>query len=169
MIAHVLDRVRHQTSGPIAINANLTEEYARLEHEVICDKVWEKAGPLAGIRTAMVWASGKGAANVLTLAVDVPFFPRDLLQKLRAVGTPAIATAGDRWHPVNGLWQADQIASLDAYLEQGKRSVHGWAERCGANLANFGQVNPSADAFWNVNTPTDMAKAEQMLAALKSQ
>jgi molybdopterin-guanine dinucleotide biosynthesis protein A len=42
-------------------------------------------GPLGGILTALDWAQGLGAARVLTVAVDTPFLPADLVERLADV------------------------------------------------------------------------------------
>jgi molybdopterin-guanine dinucleotide biosynthesis protein A len=38
--------------------------------------------PLGGILTALDWAQGLGEARVLTVAVDTPFLPADLVERL---------------------------------------------------------------------------------------
>lgn len=164
LIAHVLDRITQQTFGPIAINAGDQHDFAHIDHPIISDTHWQSAGPLAGIMTALDWARRGGFPHVVTLAVDVPFVPLDLIAKLSAIGAPAIAATQDRWHPVNALWETAQRDRLDAFLETGKRSAHGWAEQCDAGLAKFDHQGGPRDPFWNVNTPEEMALAEQMLA-----
>ena len=39
-------------------------------------------GPLAGILTAMKWAKDIGYEKVITVAVDTPLFPENLLKEL---------------------------------------------------------------------------------------
>ena len=162
LIEHVLERVRRATSGTIAINAPSPGGFERIGLPVVADAAWEGAGPLAGILTAMEWASSIGATQVATLAVDLPFAPLDFVKTLSANGAPAIAVSGDRWHPVNGLWKADQSSALRSYLESGKRSAHGWAEHCNASLVPFDPAPGEVDPFWNINTREDLAKAEEL-------
>lgn len=163
LLSHVVERVRGQTSGAIAINAPSPEGLERWGLPIIADGAWEGEGPLAGIYAAMEWASSLGAPQVATIAVDLPFAPLDFVQKLSANGAPAIAVSSERWHPVNGLWSIDQSSALHAYLESGKRSAHGWAEHCNASLASFDIAPGEVDPFWNINTREDLAKAEEML------
>lgn len=163
LLSHVLERVRGQTSGPIAINAPPSIGFEDWGLPIITERDWEGVGPLAGVTTAMEWASEQGFENIVTLAVDLPFAPLDFVDKLSAASAPAIAASDDRLHPVNGLWRVDQHGALLAYLESGRRSAHGWAESCGAATVAFEDATGQADPFWNVNTHEDMATAEAML------
>lgn len=163
LLGHLVERVRGQTSGPIAINAPVSRVFEDWGLAVIADTTWEGAGPLAGIATAMEWARTRKAAHIITIAVDLPFAPPDFVSKLASHGAPAIAFSNVRAHPVNGLWRADQIAPLNLYLESGRRSAHGWAEDCKAAAVPFHFAGDEVDPFWNINTREDMAKAEEML------
>ncbi|MEP0393292.1 MAG: molybdenum cofactor guanylyltransferase [Erythrobacter sp.] len=164
LLEHVLDRVRQQTSGPIAINAPLSKGFERWELPIIPDTLSESIGPLAGILTAMEWASIQGFESIVTLAVDLPFAPLDLVSKLAEKGAPAIAITGDRWHPVNGLWRADSQSALRFFIDNRSRSAHGWAEFCGASRVAFDHEPGGIDPFWNVNTQDDLAAAERLAA-----
>lgn len=161
LLAHVLERVAGQTSGPIAINAGSAEALATFELPVLEDSAWQGSGPLAGVYTAMEWAARAGFETVVTLAVDLPFAPLDLVSKLEGAGAPAIAATKDRWHPVNGVWRADQLEALHECLRSGKRSAHGWAEHCGARIALFEEGPDGLDPFWNINTREDMKRAQR--------
>lgn len=161
LLSHILDRVRNQTSGPIAINTGNVESCLEFGLPLLQDKECQGFGPLAGIYTALGWALQEGCDAVITLAVDLPFVPLDLATRLSASGAPSIAATKDRWHPVNGIWQAAQLEALGTYLQSGKRSAHGWAEHCGAHIAVFEEGAEGVDPFWNVNTPDDLAAAER--------
>lgn len=162
MLTHVLDRVRDQTTGPIAINTSPLKGFERWGLPIIPDTLSESMGPLAGILTAMEWASAQGFESIVTLAVDLPFAPLDLISKLAAKGAPAIAITRDRWHPVNGLWRVNKIGALRFFIDNRSRSAHGWAKYCGASLVAFDYAPGGIDPFWNVNTPEDMEIAERL-------
>jgi len=163
MVEHLLDRVHGQTIGPIAINTGNAEAFKVLGLPLLRDAAWESSGPLAGIYTALDWASQEGFETVITLAVDQPFAPLDLVTRLNASGVPSIAATKERWHPVNGIWNAAHSETLGAYLESGKRSAHGWAEHCGAKVALFERGPDGVDPFWNVNRPEDMIAAQRFI------
>lgn len=169
LLEHVLDRIRAQTTGPLIINANDPEQYARFGLKVISDDQWPEAGPLVGVYAAMSWARDVGLDQVVTVAVDQPHLPMDFVATLLRTGAPAIAASHGRPHPVNALWPANDLAALHGYLASGKRSVFGWAEICQARIAEF-QASPDAvDPFLNVNTPDDLRAAEQASVAHRTE
>jgi molybdopterin-guanine dinucleotide biosynthesis protein A len=168
LIAHVLARIAPQ-AGPLAISANGDpRRFAGFGLPVIADGAPAGAGPLAGVLAGLAWAASIGAPTLLTVPADTPFLPPDLVARLAAAGGPdgfAIAATpgadGPGLHPTVGLWPARLAATLAAALAGGERRVGAWARANGCALAAF----PEAGAFFNVNTPADLARAEAMLAA----
>ncbi|MDY7097697.1 MAG: molybdenum cofactor guanylyltransferase [Pseudomonadota bacterium] len=164
MVCHVLDRIADQTAGEVAINANDARPFSDFGLRILPDRKWEKAGPLAGIYAALQWASQQGFDSVVTVAVDIPFLPKGFISDIVQTAPPAIAASMGRWHPVNGIWGVRNLPVLDAYLGSGRRSAHGWAEYCRANVAQFTPLAGQPDPFWNVNTKEDLEQANAMLA-----
>ncbi len=165
LIAHVIARIETQTSAPITVNAAAGSVYAELGLPMSPDRVGPSLGPLAGLHAAMAWGGEGGFSQIVTVALDTPVLPRNLIERLAATGAPAIAASLGRWHPVTGLWPCNLAEQLLAYLETGKRSAHGWAEHCSANVAEFAAGGDARDPFWNINTPADLAEAEAALRA----
>ena len=163
MVQHVVERIKSQTAGPIAINANSDYGLAGMGLTIVPDRKWSSEGPLAGIASALTWATELDATKVVTVALDLPLLPLDLISKLAETGRPSIAASGDQMHPVNGLWEVGQLDALEVYLQSGRRSAHGWAKQSEASVANFEIDANGIDPFWNVNTPDDLSKAELML------
>ena len=164
LVSHVIERLRPQTSGRIAINAKNGAEFAHLGVPIVSDGVWQGQGPLAGIRAALLWAKKAGAKQVVTTAVDLPLIPPDFIERLLKAGAPSIAMSGERRHPINGLWDCSQIGALDQYLQSSGRSAHGWAEHCGAKTADFPIQKGACDPFYNINTPDDLERLAGKLA-----
>ena len=168
LIAHVIDRLAPQAE-PLAIGANGDPaRFAAFGLVVVADGEPAGAGPLAGLLAGLDWAASLGAGALVTAAVDTPFLPRDLVARLRdAAGPAGLAVAatpgrdGPELHPTAGLWPVGLRAALRADLARGARRLGGWAEAQGCALARF--ADP--DAFFNVNAPEDLARAEAMLAA----
>ncbi|WP_374763478.1 molybdenum cofactor guanylyltransferase [Yunchengibacter salinarum] len=118
-------------------------------------------GPLAGIRAARRHAGAK-YDGLLTVPVDAPFFPHDLAARLTAPGGPAIAVAGGRAHPVLGYWPLAALDRARALFEtDGGRPVQDLISATAAAEVPF----EDADAFFNINRPADLTRAEHMLAA----
>jgi molybdopterin-guanine dinucleotide biosynthesis protein A len=169
LLGHVIARIGPQVAG-IAVNANGDgSRFAHLGLPVIADSIDGFAGPLAGVLAGMDWAAEQGADVIVTAAADTPFFPDDLvavLQMASAGMSHPLALAAtphpDRnkvRHPTFGLWPVALRDDLRAALTGGVRKVVQWSDGHDGRLAMF----PDEDAFFNVNTPDDLAKAELML------
>ena len=162
ILAHVVDRLRPQVEA-LALNANGDPaRFAAWGLPVIADSVAGYPGPLAGVLAGMDWAAGQGASAIVTAAADTPFFPADLTARLRARGPFAMAaTQGDdgpERHPTFALWPVALREDLRAALGSGLRKVVAWTDPHGCATVLF----PDADAFFNVNTPADLARAETL-------
>lgn len=163
LLAHVIDNILPQTSGPVLINGNDTAAYAGFGLPVITDGEWVGGGPLAGIHAALKWALSAGRERVVTAAVDQPFLPKSYIATLLQDRVPTIAECGGRLHPINAVWSVSDLPALRIYLETGKRDVHGWAKSSLAEIIEFPAGHGVIDPFLNVNTKADLAVAAQFL------
>lgn len=167
LISHVVDRIAPQC-GALAVNTNLPEQdlLARdIELLALADAP-EMAGlgPLAGIWAAMDWAAGFEFRHVLTVSVDTPFLPNDLLSRLSAAQAAiALAATADGVHGTTGLWSVDLRDDLRAALAGGTRKVTDWTGAQGATAVAFEDATPPP--FFNINRSEDLAQAEAYLRA----
>jgi molybdopterin-guanine dinucleotide biosynthesis protein A len=169
ILGHVIDRIRPQ-AWALALNANGdASRFAGFGLPVIPDLMPGFPGPLAGFLAALSWAAGHHplATHVLTAPSDTPFLPRDLVARLRgAIGDStgsAMAARACRNHPVVGLWPVGWHAPLRAAVEtEGLRKVEAWTDRMKTRAVGFDDT--PFDPFFNVNTPDDLAAAEERLA-----
>ena len=121
-------------------------------------------GPLSGILAALDRAADLGATAMVSVAVDTPFFPQDLVPRLLLAaedapeGVALAATAG-QVHPTFGLWPVGLRGDLRETLARGEARVLAFADRHGAARAPFADDR----AFLNVNTPGDLGRAEALL------
>ncbi|TRD11037.1 molybdenum cofactor guanylyltransferase [Erythrobacter insulae] len=159
LISHVLDRVSRQSSGPIAINTNDRSDFSSFGLPIVEDRYCKGQGPLTGILTALRWASEANYGCVATIAVDLPFLPENFIHALSSATIPSIAMSGERWHPVNGLWNCSLHDDLRRHLASGRHSSHSWAENCNAEVVDFSTDSGLVDPFWNINTREDLALA----------
>lgn len=173
MLDHVIARIAPQ-AGPLALNANGDPaRFAGYDLPVLPDSIAGFAGPLTGVLAGLDWAAGLGFEAVVSVAVDTPFFPTDLVARLsdarQAQGAPiALAatphpTKGPLRHPTFGLWPVALRDDLRAALTDGLRKVVLWTDRHGAATALFD--TGAFDPFFNVNTPDDLAEAQAILEA----
>ncbi len=171
LLDQVIARLSPQ-AGPLAINANGDpQRFAAIGLPVVADSFPGFAGPLAGVLAAMEWAAGLDAAQVVTVAGDTPFFPRDLVARLQQAAGDGIALAatdtpdkGLRRQPTFGLWPTALRDDLRAALKAGTRKVVAWTDRHAAATARFDAGD--SDPFFNVNTPEDLALARELSAGL---
>ena len=164
ILSHVIARIEPQVDS-LALNANGdATRFAELGLPVISDSISGFAGPLSGVLAGLDWAAEKGASHIVTVAADTPFFPCDLVPQLQlaaeTAGTSiALARTPDGRHPTFGLWPTALRDDLRRALQGGLRKVVVWTDQHGAATAHF----PDDAAFFNVNTPDDLAKAQGML------
>ena len=165
MLSRVIDRLGPQVDQMV-LNANGDPaRFASFGLPIIPDSVAGFPGPLAGVLAGMDHAAALGVSHILTVAADTPFFPADLGQRLQVCAAPirlAATREGDRIyrHPTFGLWPTALRDDLRAALNDGLRKVVLWTDRHGT-----GEVLFPAEAFFNVNTPQDLAEAEGRLVA----
>jgi molybdenum cofactor guanylyltransferase len=157
LLARAIDRFGPQVAA-LAISANGdARRFADFRLPVLADD--GGVGPLAGVLAALDWASEADA--VVSMAVDVPFVPGDLVPRLLAAGMPGVACSGGRDHPTCAIWPISLRAPLRAFLNSGaKPRVSDFLASHGVARAEF----PDDGAFANINTPTDLAAAEGRLA-----
>lgn len=179
LLSRVCDRLAPQVTG-LALNAN--GDAARFDDlglPVVADSIEGFAGPLAGVLAGLDWAATQGADAIVTAAADTPFFPTDLVARLLAASEgqahPLVLATTPRTgeelksggrsrvnrHPTFGLWPVALRDDLRAALHDGLRKVVIWTDRHGGREALF-EATPF-DPFFNVNTPEDLKRAEELL------
>ncbi|MBZ2169816.1 molybdenum cofactor guanylyltransferase MobA [Marinobacter sp. F4216] len=164
LIQRVIDRITPQVDA-VVLNAN--GDLSRFEDlglPVVADSVTGYAGPLAGVLAGMDWAAEQGHEWLISVAADTPSFPLDLAQRLAEKDTPVVLAAtpdperGRLPQPTFGRWQVALRDDLRAALNGGVRKIRQWTQAQGESLVVFGE-----DDFFNINTPEDLAWAEQNL------
>lgn len=162
ILAHVIARLCPGVDA-LALSANgPPERFAAFGLTVLPDGPFGAVGPLAGLLAGLEWGAGQGFEAIVTAAADTPAFPAELVPALRAAaGGRRVAIAvtpgpdGPRAHPTFGLWPVALRGPLRAALAGGERRVLRFAEAMGHAAAVFDE----ADAFFNINTPADLARA----------
>lgn len=178
MLDRVVERFAPQV-GLLVINANGNpSRFAQYGVPVVPDTIGGFAGPLAGVLAGMRWAEANGhaAGFVASAAADTPFFPTDLVRRLAEASggdnrSITLAASADGVHPVFGLWPVALAGDLESFLASGVSGKilafvdrHRRAELFFAPLPLPG--GETVDPFFNVNTPEDAARAEEIARAL---
>jgi molybdopterin-guanine dinucleotide biosynthesis protein A len=141
-------------------------------HQLVPDLPLDYAGPLAGLAAAVAWLlrQPRPPELLLSVAVDTPFAPPDLVARLTAALTPdrgaAIACYDGQDYPTNGLWRLSALAPLPDAMAAGTapRSLRRLAADLGAEACSW-PTQADGDPFASVNTPVDLAAAEARAAA----
>lgn len=162
LIAHVLERLEPQVET-VLISAN--GDAARFQGfgcKVVPDA--RPQGPLSGVLACLTRAAQMGATHLVTVPVDTPFLPGDLVPQLLLASESApqglaMARDDERDHPATAIWPVALVASLTDYLAAGGAKVTGFTKAHGVVVADF----PDPRAFLNLNTLKDLTQAEARL------
>jgi molybdenum cofactor guanylyltransferase len=169
ILDQVIARARPQAAA-LLLNANGDPaRFARFGLPVAADVVAGFAGPLAGVLTGMTWAQAQrpDLPWIATIATDTPFFPLDLVARLRAAvehegADLACAASAGRSHPVFGLWPVRLAGDLRRALQdEAVRKVDVWTARYRLAVVDFPTL--PLDPFFNTNRPEDLAEAARLL------
>lgn len=163
LIAHGIAYLEGQTGGPVVVNIN-PAPHPVLDPGLpqIDDGAFAGCGPLAGLQASLGWAALHHPDRpwLLTMAVDTPFLPPDLMARLGAAADPAqavIAASTDGLHPTIGLWHGSLRDPLAGALRRGVRAIRDWLALIDHRVVTW----PDPAAFANLNTPDDLAAAER--------
>ena len=147
----IYDRLHSQVEH-ISVNANRNQAiYAVAGLPVFGDNIEGFQGPLSGILTALERSE---TDFVLFVPCDSPFFPDNLLEKLKsAVVFHGVSIAyvhdGEREHPTFCLMARSLKEKLAAYLAPGERRMLQFMRQNGAVSVDFSE---NKAAFTNINT-----------------
>lgn len=182
LVAHALDRLRAQCAG-VAINSNGdAARFAAFGVPVVADGVKGFPGPLAGVLAGLDYAGRNGFDAVVTLPVDTPLAPDDLVARLVAASGAAsgatsgaasgatsgaakiaVAASGGQAHHAVALWSTSLAQDVRRALEvEGERGVARFAARYDPAIVEWpvGGLDP----FFNINAPDDLAVAARALS-----
>ena len=160
LFQHIYERLRTQVEQ-ISINANRNHaEYSADGLMVFADRIAGFQGPLSGILTALERSE---TDFVLFVPCDCPFFPQNLLEKLKSAVVfygvfIAYAHDGEREHPTFCLMARSLKDKLADYLASGERRMLQFMRQNGAVSVDFSE---NKQAFTNINTLDDLTRFEK--------
>ncbi len=131
-------------------------------------------GPLAGLVSSLEWLE-KQQPHIewlLSIPSDTPFLPSNLLDRLSQTADQSKAIGcycmyRNRKHFLTGLWHKSALTPIKEYLSGGQRSVKGLLNQIGAEFVAMDsclekQHNNKHLLFFNINTPEDLIKAQEL-------
>lgn len=159
-----------------AINSNADRgHFSTFSVPILPDPVDGHVGPLSGVLAGLNWALDCDADSLVTVSVDTPFLPDDLVPRLlmasektglafaatRSLAGINLKSGGpegiDR-HPTIAIWPVRMRDDLLAWINEGGRKMGAWLDLHHAEAALF----PDRTSFLNINTPDDLARAEEL-------
>lgn len=162
LIAHVMARLKPQVDEVAIASNTAPEHFVAYRCQVIADCIAGYPGPLAGVHAAALHFPDD---DLVTIAVDLPFLPRALVEKLRTAGQGAdcvYASCGGR-HALAILWRHGQADTLAAFLDRGRRRISEWFDAHGRPVDI--PPLPFEDLLCNINSPADLALAERRIVS----
>jgi molybdopterin-guanine dinucleotide biosynthesis protein A len=173
LINHILDGIAGIIDERILVVSTKAqaENYARvvgLDVDVCVDEM-EIHSPLVGALTGFKKVSGDYA---ILLSSDTPFVSRDVLSLMLAlcVGKNAVIP---RWpngytEPLQGIYQAQlSLKAAKNALKDGKLNMQSMIDKLRRvryiSTLVLQQFDPELKTFFNINTPLDLKKAQNML------
>jgi molybdenum cofactor guanylyltransferase len=164
LLERTLSRLRFQVDDVI-INANGdAARFASTGLTVVEDVPTDIGTPLAGLHAALYYGANHGFEAVVTIPSDAPFLPLDLVERLLDGGQvtgAAIARSGGQDHYLTGIWTTAMAKPLSHLIEsEGLVRVQDFVTRTKAEKVVWAAI--PHDPFFNINTPEDLAEAEQI-------
>jgi molybdopterin-guanine dinucleotide biosynthesis protein A len=179
MLDRVIERLTPQVEK-VVLNANGDPtRFSAYGLPVVPDTIEGFAGPLAGLHAGMRWAERNvpEARFIISVAADTPFFPESLVARLAACGSSAedtitLAASPAGTHPVFGRWPVALADALEEFLKSGESGkILVFADRYIRLNVPFEEIalpnGETVDPFFNVNTPEEAARAEDIAAAIE--
>jgi molybdopterin-guanine dinucleotide biosynthesis protein A len=169
LIERVIGRVAH-LADEIVVTTNKPDDYAflgargaRLAADVIPGR-----GALGGLYTAL---SAAGEGLVVVVACDMPFVSPSLLAYQRDLLTSGgydavIPRTTGGTEPFHAVYRRQTcLPRVEEVIQADKWRVDAWYAKAKVHLLSPEETrpfDPDDRAFWNVNTPEELAEAERV-------
>jgi len=176
MLTHTVERLSSQVDRLVLSANGDPGRFSAFGLPVAADVITGRLGPLAGLHAGMLWSKANlpDARFIISVAADTPFFPPDFVARLSQghdTATIVLAASSGGTHSVFGLWPIKLAGDLETFLTNGENpKVLNFADRHRPQVVSFADLalanGETVDPFFNVNTPEDARRAEQIAAAL---
>jgi molybdopterin-guanine dinucleotide biosynthesis protein A len=166
LIQRVVERLS-TAADELIVTTNHPDDYAFLKLPLISD-LKPGRGALGGLYTAIASASNPIVAVV---ACDMPFASTTLLEAatrlmLEEGADVVIAKSDEGFEPLHAVYRRETcLPAIEAAIEADQWKVVAWFPQVKLRVLTSDEIkryDPSGLAFWNVNTPEEFAKAEEI-------
>jgi molybdopterin-guanine dinucleotide biosynthesis protein A len=166
LIQRVVDRLS-PIAGELIVTTNHPDAYAFLDVPLFSD-LKPGRGALGGLYTAI--ASAKNPL-VAVVACDMPFASANLLEAasrllLEEAADVVIPRSEEGYEPLHAVYRRTTcLPAIGSAIEADQWKVVSWFPQVKVRVLTSEEVkkyDPSGLAFWNVNTPEEFSKAEEI-------
>jgi molybdopterin-guanine dinucleotide biosynthesis protein A len=166
LIQRVVERLS-PIADEVIVTTNRPEDYAFLGLRLFPD-LKPGRGALGGLYTAIASAAQPVVAVV---ACDMPFASAPLLEAANRLlveeeADVVIPKSDEGYEPLHAIYRrATCLPAIEASIDADQWKVIAWFPQVKVRVLTpeeIKQYDPSGLAFWNVNTPEEFSKAEQI-------
>jgi molybdenum cofactor guanylyltransferase len=166
LIQRILDRVEH-LAGEVLVTTNRPDAYTFLGLPLFSDIIPGR-GALGGLYTALKIAQNPFVA---VIACDMPFVSPELIKVEQGLlvsedQDAVIPRIEGETEPFHAVYRRDAcLPAVQASIEADQWRVNSWFPKVRLRYlseAEVRKVDPKGLAFWNVNTPEDLRRAEEL-------
>ncbi len=167
LIQRVIERLSPIADEVIVTTNRPDEDYSFLNLRLIPD-LKPGRGALGGLYTAIASASNPIVAVV---ACDMPFASATFFEAakelmVREEADVVIAKSEEGFEPLHAIYRRETcLPAIEAAINADQWKVIAWFPEVKVRVLTqdeIKQYDPSGLAFWNVNTPEEFSKAEQL-------
>ena len=169
LIQRVVERIS-RIADEIIVTTNRPADYDFLTLRLISD-LEPGRGALGGLYTAIASANHPIVAVV---ACDMPFASARLLEAASRIlveeeADVVIAKGEEGYEPLHAVYRGEAcLPAIEAAIDADQWKVIAWFPQVKVRVLSPAEVealDPDRLAFWNVNTPEEFARAEELATA----
>ena len=167
LLQHVIARLQSQ-AGKIVLSVDRTRaEYASMGLKQCEDLQSGSQGPLLAVLSCLK-ALPESEKWLMIVPCDAPFLPRDLAARLleratQSASKGAVVYYQHHLQPTFSLWHRDLVPVLTNAIEAEKmRGFMQYLDKNPMAIEDWAESSPSP--FFNVNSPSDLVRAEEIFA-----
>lgn len=166
LIQRVIDRLS-PIADELLVTTNRPADYAFLNQRLIAD-LKPGRGALGGLYTAIASANHPFVAVV---ACDMPFASKSFFESAHRLivqkeADVVIAKTEAGYEPLHALYRREAcLPAIEAAIEADQWKVVSWLPNVNTRILSPAELklfDPTGLCFWNVNTPEEFEKAEQL-------
>ena len=166
LIQRVVDRLQ-PIADELIVTTNRPDDYSFLHLRLVSD-LKPGRGALGGLYTAIASATHPIVAVV---ACDMPFANTKLIEGMSRLlveheADVVIAKSEEGYEPLHAVYRRETcLPAIESAIEADQWKVIAWFPEVKVRVLASDEIksyDPSGLAFWNVNTPEEFAKAEEI-------